>query len=120
MKAVKTMKEIYEEAYAQALKAGKEVGCTPMFVQYGTRGNIQTEVIEDGICGFANIKVKGNTKFGKWALANGIVHKSGMGGMVMYVNEFGQSYTRSKEFAYTFAKVLKENGIQADVNARED
>ncbi len=108
---------IYARAYAEGLKAGREVFVQPMVVSYGGK----TEIIEDGLCGFASVNFQGNTSFGKWAKANNKAKKNySGGGLYIWVSEFNQSYTKKSAFASAFARVLMENGINASMESNLD
>jgi len=76
--------------------------------------------VESGCCGFAEIRFKLNTAFGKWAVKNKIAQKSCMGGGYIWVHEFGQSLERKEKYASEYAKVLQENGISAYSSSRMD
>lgn len=76
--------------------------------------------VESGICGFAEIRFKLNTAFGKWAVKNKIAQKSCMGGGYIWVHDFGQSLERKEKYASEYAKVLQENGISAYSSSRMD
>jgi hypothetical protein len=62
-------------------------------------------------CGFASIRFRGNTAFGRWALKVGIARKSTMGGLYINVAAYGQSVVLKAAFAEAFAEVLRANGI---------
>ena len=62
-------------------------------------------------CGFASIRFRGNTAFGRWALKAGIARKSTMGGLYINVAAYGQSVALKATFAEAFAEVLRANGI---------
>ena len=109
----------YETVWAQAMDAGEmaAMACTPtpMIVQ-----GYEDQPVWDGVCGFASVRYKGNTGFGRWARKTGRAEKSYSGGLYTYVSGYGQSYERKKAFAQGFAAVLQANGVDAWVDARID
>jgi len=62
-------------------------------------------------CGYATIRFRGNTGFGRWALKVGMARKSTMGGLYINVAAYGQSVVLKAAFAEAFAEVLRANGI---------
>jgi hypothetical protein len=73
-------------------------------------------------CGFGWINIKpANSKFAKWLLEKGLASKdSYLGGVTIWVGKFNQSYEHKSSYAYMFANVLKENGINATSGSRMD
>ena len=71
----------------------------------------KTYYVSEGVCGFAWIWFKGNTKFGRWAKKMGLAKSWYPTGLAIWVGEFGQSYERKMAYARAFAKVLNEYGI---------
>jgi len=72
------------------------------------------------ICGFGSVRVKGIrgktlTEFKKRGF-----DKSYIGGQVLSVRDYNQSYDMKKAYAQAFAKVLKENGFNAWAESRLD
>jgi len=76
--------------------------------------------VPEGVCGFAWIKIKGNTAFGRWAKKAGVASKSYPTGLMIWVGVGGQSYERKTAYAGAYAKVLTEAGITAYANSRLD
>lgn len=89
---------------------------TPMVV---VGGNTQYYV-SDGACGFAWVKIKGNTPFGRFCKAKGIARKSYNGGLHIWCSHPSQSYDRKMAWASAFARVLNDNGIDAFGDGRLD
>jgi len=121
-----TNEQVFNKAHAAGMKAAQEVTVNPMIVQQ--RANVlddnspvtQQWLVEDGVCGFAWVSIKGNTKFGRWASKTGRASKGYPTGLNIWVHEFGQSYTRKYAYAQAFANVLQENGIIAYAGGRLD
>lgn len=68
--------------------------------------------VPDGVCGFAYIRSKGNTAFGRWMKrATAARRDSYAGGVYVSVHEFGQSYQKKDAYARAFVKELVDNGI---------
>lgn len=118
---------LYEKAEATATAAGFNAKPTPMVVS--ERANPlndasavkQSWVVEGGVCGFAWIVVKpANSAFGNWLKKNGKAKPAYGGGLQIWVKAFGQSMERKEAYAYAFAKVLSEAGINAYSDSRMD
>lgn len=76
--------------------------------------------VEDGVCGFAWVNVKGNTAFGRFAARVGWRKDSYYGGRTLWVRAYGQSYTRKLAYATAYAKVLNDAGVPATAMGRMD
>lgn len=109
--------EIIEEAYKAGIEAGKNARPIPMYV---IDQGIPIDRIDDGACGFAWVAFPGNTSFGKWAKKQGLARSHYPSGLCVWVREFGQSVDRKEAFAGAYAKVLKNNGIDAYAGSRLD
>lgn len=109
--------EIIKEAYKAGIEAGKNARPIPMYV---IDQGIPIDRIDDGACGFAWIAFPGNTSFGKWAKKQGLARSHYPSGLCVWVSEFGQSVDRKEAFAGAYAKVLKNNGIDAYAGSRLD
>jgi len=99
------------------IEAGKNARPIPMYV---IDQGIPIDRIDDGACGFAWIAFPGNTSFGKWAKKQGLARSHYPSGLCVWVSEFGQSVDRKDAFAGAYAKVLKDNGIDAYSGSRLD
>lgn len=88
----------------------------PMVVVDG----VKRYVVEGGACGFAWVKIKGNTPFGRFCKAKGIARKSYTGGLHIWCSHPSQSYDRKMAWASAFARVLNDNGIDAFGDGRLD
>lgn len=109
-------KQIYEMAHRNGMDAVRNLEVKPMYVTDGRT----TWKVDDGLCGFAEIRFKGNTGFGKWAKAQGVAKKNYSGGLYIWVHDFNQSHARKEAYARAFAKVLNENGVEAYYSSRLD
>lgn len=109
--------EIIDEAYRAGIEAGKNARPIPMYV---IDQGIPIDRIDDGACGFAWVAFPGNTSFGKWAKKQGLARSHYPSGLCVWVSEFGQSVDRKEAFAGAYAKVLKDNGIDAYAGSRLD
>lgn len=121
----------FEALYNKANEAGKAAvaGFTPTPMVVGTASSFFSDKIDhnkpvytvpDGVCGFAWIKFKGNTPFGKWAKKTGIAKPGYPNGLQIWVSAYNQSMEKKEQYAQAFAKVLKENGIDAYADSRMD
>jgi len=109
--------ETIDKAYKAGIEAGKNARPIPMYV---IDQGIPIDRIDDGACGFAWIAFPGNTSFGKWAKKQGLARSHYPSGLCIWVSEFGQSVDRKDAFAGAYAKVLKDNGIDAYAGSRLD
>jgi hypothetical protein len=118
-----TFQTLHERAHDAGMKAGTESSPTPMTVQEADlSGNPigKTWYVSEGACGFAWIRFKGNTAWGKWAKAQGIATPAYPKGLQIWVSEFNQSVTRKEAYANAYAKVLCGAGIEAYADSRLD
>jgi hypothetical protein len=118
--------------YALAHTAGHNAACacqpTPMFLgeekglfSGGIDYSKPTYFVSDGVCGFAWIKIAGNTSFGKWAKKAGVAKSAYGSGLQIWVKDYGQSMQRKEAYAQAFALALKEvGGIDAYADSRMD
>jgi hypothetical protein len=110
--------DIVSKAIEAGLQAGKEAMPIPM---YAIDQGIPIDRIDDGACGFAWITVKpANSSFAIWAKKQEIMRSAYGGGVQYWVSHFGQSVARKAAFAGAFAKVLRDNGINAIAGDRLD
>jgi len=120
-----------ESIYIQAHNAGNnavtQTTVTPMIVSQHANPlddgseTINQWIVNDGVCGFANVIIKPATsKFAKFLVANQLGRKHYAGGVSMSIRDFNQSLTKKEAYAYAFAKVLNDNGITAYVDSRMD
>jgi hypothetical protein len=113
----KSFDKVWQSAYQAGVAAAESASVKPMTV-HSSSG--QSWFVADGVCGFAWIKVKGNTAFGKWAKANGLMKPAYGGGLQYWVGEFGQSMQKKEVFADAVAEVLRSHGVDAYSDSRMD
>ena len=105
--------------YGYASSAGERAASncipTPLYI-HGYE-----EPILDGVTGFAWIVIHDARKrFPRWLKEQRIGHLGYRGGWVVHAEGCGQSFERAKAYADTFAKVLRQNGINCTVESRLD
>lgn len=118
---------IYAEAATAAKAAADAKVPVPMLV--GTAKSLFDDTIDEtqtiyyvsqGVCGFASIRFKGNTGFGKWAKSVGHAKPGYPNGLAIYVHEGGQSYEIKVAYANAFVAVLNAHGIDSWTESRLD
>ena len=118
---------IYAEAATAAKAAADAKVPVPMLV--GTAKSLFDDTIDEtqtiyyvsqGVCGFASIRFKGNTGFGKWAKSVGHAKPGYPNGLAIYVHEGGQSYEIKVAYADAFVAVLNAHGIDSWTESRLD
>lgn len=119
--------EVWQRADIAGQEAAKACTPTPMVVGSPTTplGNDidyskPTYSVNEGVCGFAWVRFKGNTSFGRWAKKTGRARSAYGGGLQYWVSQFGQSLERKAAYARAFAKVLNEEEITAYAESRMD
>lgn len=106
---------LYDFAHREAKKAAEKVIPAPMFIE----GYI--EPIMEGNCGYASIVFKdARKKFVRWLKHKNIGLEGYKGGWTIFTETHSQSYEKAKAYAETFAKILRQNGVECDVSARLD
>lgn len=106
---------VADEAARAAVAASSP---TPMVVEQ--RANVLDDTspvlkswyVEGGMCGFAYIRSKGNTPFGRWFKRAKGATKWYPGGLAISIHDFGQSYERKDTYARTFVRTLAAHGIE--------
>jgi len=112
---------LHAKAHVAGMAAGESKVPTPMVVTGGVPGEQpKSYYVADGACGFAWVKMKGNTPFARWAKKAGVARSWSTGGVVLWVSEFNQSMARKEAYANAYAKVLKEAGVEAYADSRMD
>lgn len=73
-------------------------------------------------CGFAWVKVPGNTPFGRYVKKTypQKFRKAYGPGLQYWVSDFEQSMYRKEAFAQAMARVLREHGVEAYADSRMD
>lgn len=113
-------------AFAAASKAGAAAAkvCEPevMYVRDALNPDAPVWKCDDGMCGFGWVHIPdGRSAAARYAKANyGFRSSAYEGGVMRRVHEYGQSYERKMAFARAYAKVLRENGIEARAGGRLD
>lgn len=119
--------KIFEEASAAGVAAAS--ACVPPVMVVSERANPLNDsspverqwMVEGGPCGFAWIKVPGNSSFGKWLKKEGKGRSNSYeGGVHWWIFGYGQSMMKKEAFAYAAAAVLRNNGIKAYASSRMD
>lgn len=109
--------KIYEDAHKSGIEAVKKASIVPMTVMSGS----QKWFIEDGVCGFAWVKVMpANSKFARFLVQKGVAKKAYDGGVNMWIGDFNQSLQKKEVYARAFANVLKKHGVNAYADSRID
>jgi hypothetical protein len=121
------LESIFNQAHAEGNAAVVATTVTPMIVTQAANplddssAVVNAWIVDDGVCGFASVIVKpANCRFAKYLLDIGIGRKGYGGGVTMSVRDFNQSLTKKEAYAEGFAKVLRDNGINAWVDSRMD
>jgi hypothetical protein len=111
--------DLWAEADFAGDKAAMAVLPNPMYV---TDGNGNEFFVSDGLCGFASIHFKSaRSKFVSYLKEDNMGYKPvTMTGYRLPVNEYGQSYERSKAYAEAFVEVLRKHGIECYADSRLD
>jgi hypothetical protein len=78
--------------------------------------------VEDGICGFAWVKINpARGKFVNWLKKNKIGKTDAFeGGYMIWISDYNQSMQKKEAYACVFSKVLSDNGIRAYAMSRMD
>lgn len=76
--------------------------------------------VSEGVCGFAWVRIAGNTPFGRYCKKAGIARPAYGGGLSIYPSRCSQSLDRNTAWASAFARVLQAHGVRADAVSRID
>ncbi len=77
--------------------------------------------VPEGVCGFAWVNVPGNTRFGRYLKKQGLAKPdSYLGGVTLWVHDFGQSYERKLAYASAYADTLSSAGVRGTAQGRLD
>lgn len=117
--------ELFQRAYAAGMDALNAATPTAIIV---TQSDIFGRPVEgakqyridEGCCGFAWVRIKGNTGFARSMKSLGLFRKAWDRGYEFWVSEGGQSVERKEAFARAFAKVLRDGGVDAYADSRLD
>ena len=117
---------LYESAHAAGNAAVESTIVRPMIVRWCdplsyTGEAVQEYVVDDGVCGFANVIVKpANSAFAKYLKDNHGAYKSYYGGISLSISAFNQSLQKKEAYAKAFTDVLVNAGINAHYESRMD
>ena len=110
---------LYRLADAAGRKAVIEMAAPePMVVLDPQRQ--QAYYVPDGVCGFAWISFKGNTAFGRALKKAGLARSHYPSGLCVWVGDYNQSMQKKEVYADAFARVLRDNGVDAYAGSRMD
>jgi hypothetical protein len=116
-------REEYAKIWEQAWQAGHAAGAAhkPRVMTVTDRQGNLIETVNDGMCGFAWVTVRGANKgFGYWLIKQGLAKRGYIGGAQVWISDYNQSYERKVAHAYAMARVLEANGIKAYSDGRLD
>lgn len=126
----KNFKNIINKAQIAAQKASSKATPTPIVVgmakDFSSNEMVPgtEEVWNEGVCGFAWIKVSGRGGFAKYVKENGIGRRGVYGGVEIWSSNLdgyrGQSMERKEAAMYAASEVLTANGIKNSVCSRMD
>lgn len=115
---------LWSAANAAGYRAATACTPTPMVVGVydpATGEHRVVDVVEDGVCGFAYIKIRpARGPFVAWLKARNIGHKAYNGGWEISVHDYNQSMARKAAHARAAAEVLCRAGINATAHERLD
>lgn len=109
---------LYREAWEAGTRAAIEAKPRPMVIMDGD--GTPVDYVADGVCGFAWVRVPGNTSFARWLGKNNMASKAYPSGLSIWIGDYHQSYTRKSAHAYAMAQHLRANGIECSAGGRLD
>ena len=122
--------QIIVEASDAAKFASTNANPTPMVVGLATSifsNDIvpgTEEVVNEGVCGFAWIKISGRGGFAKYVRENQLGGKGVYGGVQIWASAFdgynGQSLERKEASMRAASEILTKHGIKNSVHSRMD
>jgi uncharacterized protein DUF6883 len=108
-------KQLYEMAHEQGTRAAENWTPTPMWVEG------YTEAISEGACGVSWVRLPdGRSRFARWLKKNQVGYKGHRGGYFVLAQSPSQSLERARKYSEEFARVLRLNGIECEVDWRYD
>jgi hypothetical protein len=116
--------DIHHEAMMAGQRAASAVTPEPMVLVNHRTGYVYE--VAQGACGFAEVRVKGNTGFGRWAKQSGWRRTEYcMGGYrnpgySMSIHLYGQSLELKEAFALAYAEKARELGAPVFAFSRMD
>lgn len=100
---------VYNEANAAGRRAANAHNPRPMGVSYRTEDGPRTDIITDGVCGFAWVVIKpGTHPFVRWLKSKGLGHKHYAGGWEIWIGDYNQSMEKKAAHAGAMALRLRE------------
>jgi|SRR5215204_5116657 len=110
---------VYERAREAGLEAGRQHTPTPMLVTQHTNPLDDTSPIETmyppvmgGICGTAYLAVRpGNSGFARFLKREHRAFARYYGGVMMSINDYGQSFECAMAHASAMARVINDSGV---------
>jgi hypothetical protein len=123
----KNFESLWQDVLDAGNAAAQAAKPTPMIV--GEAKSLFTDEIDyskptyyvaGGVCGFAYVRTKGNTAFGRWAKKAGYMRPGYPTGLMYSVRAGGQSLEIKEAFAQAAVGVLRAAGIDAWVESRMD
>lgn len=108
---------IFHAANAKAHAAASAMTPTPMGVR-SMDGRV--EVVNDGLCGFAWVSFKGNTRFGRAMKKAGLARSHYPSGLSVWISDHRQSHERKLTHARILAQELRAAGIECYADSRLD
>jgi hypothetical protein len=114
--------ESFENLHSLATSRGQNAAtnCIPLPMTVLDQYRNQEWYEPEGVCGFAWVRIKGNTPFGRWARGQGIARKAYGGGLQIRIRDYNQSMDRKYAHANAYALTLREHGIEAWADSRMD
>lgn len=122
-----SVRALHAEAHAAGMAALE--ACTPTPMLWGSPTHPLGSNVDlskphsldlDGPCGFASVRFKGNTAFGRAMKRAGLAKSSATGGLYVWVREGGQSLERKEAYAHSYSAVLNAAGASTWVESRMD
>lgn len=123
-----TCEQLFSQADAAGRAAVANMQVRPMVVTQhanpldDSSAPVRQYYVEDGVCGFAWIKIRpARGEFVKWLKKNNIGKTDSFeGGYMIWISDYNQSMQKKETYARAFAKVLADNGIRAYSMSRMD
>lgn len=110
----------YQELVARAEAAGRAAAAAVVPVPMVVQGGGKSYYVGDGVCGFGWVEIPGNTAFGRYMKAAGKARKTYPRGLYISSGIATQSMARNEAYAYAYAQVLNDAGIEAQAKSRID
>ena len=114
------------KAHEAGVRAVERATVVPMVVQQradpinDSSPVVQQYMVPDGVCGFAWVKFKGNTAWGRYAKKNLKARPAYPTGLQINISAYNQSMQKKEAYATAYAAVLREAGVDAWADSRLD